>query len=489
MKKLPSFITVSFVSLSIVLVIALASSLVSCSSTNIASANASDSAVVEVSKDGSTELSSTVSAPVFEVHDFASELKLDTSSETCKQVVTVKTFVDGDTVHFNVPQSVMSSGVLKARFLALNTPESTGRIEEYGKKASSFTKEKLSNATSIIIESDNDSWNKDSTGSRYLVWVWYKPAGSDEYRNLNIEILQNGLAIASSTANNRYGSVAMTALMQAKALKLNVFSGQKDPDFYYGDAVELTLNELRLNIEKYNGIKVAFEGVVAKDDGGSVYIEEYDSETDMYNGVSVYYGYNLPGPGLKAISVGNRVRIVGTVQYYETGQLYQVSGLSYKLMDPNNPSNVKMLGSGYSAAFVKTSADTFVNGKVLVESSDGSCEYDYAYLALSTTLEMDDLVVKEVLTTSDLSSSSYGAMTLICDSNDSSNYDSSDGSSNQPKGVEVRIRTTVFTDGKGNLIKADTYLGKTIDVKGLVDCFEGSYQIKVISPKDITVKN
>ena len=100
-------------------------------------------------------------------------------------------------------------------------------------------------------------------------------------------------------------------------------------------------------------------------------------------------------------------------------------------------------------------------------------EYDYAYLALNTTLEMDGLFVEDVFTTSDPSSSSYGAMTLVCSAD----------------GVEVHVRTTVFPDGKGNLITADAYMGKTIDVKGLVDLFDGSYQIKVISPKDIVVND
>jgi len=100
-------------------------------------------------------------------------------------------------------------------------------------------------------------------------------------------------------------------------------------------------------------------------------------------------------------------------------------------------------------------------------------EYDYAYLALDTTLEMDGLFVEDVLTTSTASSSSYGAMTLVCSLD----------------GIEVRVRTTVFTDGKGNLITADAYNGKTIDVKGIVDSFDGSYQIKVISPKDIVIKD
>ena len=135
--------------------------------------------------------------------DYASSVKLDMESSTLKQTVTVKTFVDGDTTHFYVPNSLVDGGVLKARYLAVNTPESTGKIEEWGKAASKFTKSKLSTAESIIIESDDDKLNADSTGGRYLVWVWYRTSATEEYRNLNIEILQNGLAIASNSANNR----------------------------------------------------------------------------------------------------------------------------------------------------------------------------------------------------------------------------------------------------------------------------------------------
>ena len=212
----------------------------------------------------------TTSGAEVDVKDYASAVKLDMSSTTAKQKVTVKAYIDGDTTHFNVPGSIVESGVLKARYLAINTPESTGKIEEYGKKASSFTREKLSSASSIYIESDDGNWNVDSTGGRYLVWVWYRENESEEYRNLNIEILQNGLAIASSSANNRYGDTCMAAIAQSKALKLNIQSGQKDPDFYYGEAVELTLKELRCNISEYNGIKVAFEGVITKNSNNSI---------------------------------------------------------------------------------------------------------------------------------------------------------------------------------------------------------------------------
>ncbi len=407
-----------------------------------------------------------------EILDYASQIKLNMSSNSAKAEATVKTYIDGDTTHFNVSSDLVEGGVLKARYLAINTPESTGKIEEYGKKASNFTKEKLSQATSIIIESDTDHWDIDSTGSRNLVWVWYKTEESEDYRNLNIEILQNGLALANSAANNRYGSYCTAALAQAKEQKLNLYSGQKDPDFYYGEAVELTLKELRTNIEQYNGVKVAFHAVVTKDHSNSVYVEAYDEETGSYFGISVYYGFNLSGPGLAAIAVGNEARIVGTVQYYEAGGTYQVAGLSYRQMKPDDPNNVQMLSEGNEPAFVPTSADTFVNGKIQVETEEGAESFPYAEAAMNTSISMTNLKVNSVHTTTNEDSSSYGAMTLNCEAD----------------GIPVTVRTVVLVDETGKLITEEAYAGKTIDVKGIIDYFDGQYQIKVFSAKDITIK-
>jgi endonuclease YncB( thermonuclease family) len=406
--------------------------------------------------------------------DFAGSIKLDMSSETVKTEATVRTYVDGDTVHFNVPASVSDTGLLKARFIAINTPESTGKVEEYGKTAAKFTKDTLSKATGIIIESDTSEWSLDSTGGRYLVWIWYKTAEDPEYRNLNIEILQNGLAIASSSANNRYGTTAVAALNNAKALKLNIYSGQKDPNFYYGDALELTLKELRLNPEIYNGVQVAFEGVVTMNHDSSVYVEDYDGETGLYYGMSVYYGYALSGTGLQILTVGNRVRVVGTCQYYEAGGTYQISGVSYREMKPSDPSNLQKISDGHTGAFTLTDPATFANDVVYItdEATGNATEYAYAYLALDTTVSMKDLTVKSIYTTSNPSSSSNGAMTISCEA---------------PDGTKVNIRTVVFYDENHDLVTSEKYEGKNIDVRGVVEYFDGSYQIKVLSEKDITI--
>lgn len=416
----------------------------------------------------STEGGSTGDTQEAEFVDYVEQLKLDLGSSTAKQEVTVKTYVDGDTVHFNVPTSVSSNGVLKARFLAINTPESTGKVEEYGKTASNFTKEKLQSAVSIIVESDDENWNIDSTGSRYLVWIWYKTAEDEDYRNLNVEILQNGLAIASNTSGNRYGDIAMAALTQAQTFKLNIYSGEKDPLFYYGDAVELTLRELRLNISDYEGVQVAFNGVVTCNYSNGVYVEAYDEETGIYFGMYVYYGFNLSSGGLTMLSIGNEVRVVGTVSEYNG--TWQVSGLSYSAMRPDDPGNLQLVSEGNSAAYVLTDPATFVSS-VSLELEEGTIEKPYAELALGSTLKMTDLYVKSIYTTDDETLSSYGAMTMTCEA---------------PDGTVISIRTTVFYDGDGNLITEEAYLNKTIDVSGVVDYYNG-YQVKVLNPNNITV--
>lgn len=409
--------------------------------------------------------------------DYAASVKLDMTSSSAKQEVTVKLFVDGDTTHFNVPTSVIDTGVLKARYLAVNTPESTGKIEEYGKAASTFTRSKLESATSIIIESDTEKWEADSTGGRYLAWVWYKPEGSDEYRNLNIELLQNGLAIASNSGNNRYGDTCLAAIAQARANKLLVYSGQPDPDFYYGSAIELTIKELRANIDSYNQMKVAFSGIITVNDNNTIYVEQYDSETDMYYGITVYLGYNLQGTGLNIVKVGNESRIVGTVTYYEAGGTWQVSGLSYRELKPNDPDNIQMISQGHSPAYTLITPELFTEGKVEMEVTEEGeeklKEFDFAQMALATSVEMKDLTVKDIYTTTNEESSSKGAMTLTCESN----------------GKTVYVRTAVLKDADGNLLTADDFRDKNIDVKGFVDFYDGDYQIKVFTVDNITVNN
>ncbi len=412
--------------------------------------------------------------------DYAGMVKFDKgSSQTLKHQIAgkPKAYIDGDTTHFYVPTTISPTGVLKARYIGVNTPESTGKIEPWGKAASNFTKSKLESAQEIWIESDDNKWNVDSTGDRYVVWVWYKPAGSDSYRNLNLELVQEGLSLASSGGSTRYGEECLSAAIQAEEHKKVIYSGEKDPDFWYDDAVPITLISLCTNLELYKGKKVIFEGDITYDINNNVYVQDYDPETDMYYGITVYYGYGLQGEGLQILSPGNRVRIVGVVQYSE-GWGWQVSDIYYNEFNPDHPDNVKLIEKNVDVEFpVTTAADFKKDVKVEVYKEFNGTEteirtFKYGELALSSGATIQNLRV-ERFDVNENENKSKGALTLYCVDEDGNN---------------VQIYTAnVLRDEHGAPLDGNLFKGKLIHVKGIVSKHAGSYQISVFVNDDITI--
>lgn len=431
----------------------------------------------------SSEESSSGSETIEEV-DYVSQVKLDFDADSLTQEVTVKSYIDGDTTHFyapkdaDLPGSILEYGYMKTRYMAVDTPESTGAIEPWGKAAKNFTNEKLKSAESIVLETDANKWEIDGNG-RYLVWVWYKPQGAAEYRNLNLELLQNGLAIGSKIATTRYEAYCTKAIAQAKALSLYVYSKEKDPDYYYGTAVELDLKELRLNIEKYNGIRVAFEATVAIWETNTAYVQEYDAETGIYFGIQVFAGMSVTSDvHAKLNTVGNRVRIVGEVSYYDDGGYYQVTDLKYNKMKPKDADNTQLLSQGEKIAYPETTIATFRGNKTVdVETVNPDTEevtvetktFKYAELTMFTTLSMKNLNVTHVKTTQN--GDNKGAMTLTCEAD----------------GQTITVRTEVIYNLDGTLVTEAQLLGKTIDVRGNVTTFDGEYQVHIYSFGNLTI--
>ena len=425
--------------------------------------------------------------------DYASQLKLDMNSPTLKWEVTVKNHIDGDTTHFyikpsgninGISQTPGIDGVLKARYLGINTPESTGKIEPWGKAASNFTKERVMNAESIIIESEDTNWNVDSTGERFLVWVWYKAPGATDYRNLNLEILQEGLAVSSKSGEYTYSSYCGLAIAQASGALKYVYApaNVKDPDFPYGDAEFMTLKELKSNLDQYIGQRVAFEGVIVKDSSGSVYIESYDEVDGIYYGISAYYQTSgLDGFGLELLKIGNKLRFAGVVGEFNGS--YQITDLKYDMWDTGNSKNMSFISSGNEPGYQEItplhfdpqSNQGFVEIEVTEDGEEITKEFPFMFLAQDASVSMKNLKVVDVYTTKQ--GDSKGAMTLYC---------TVEGYSER-----IQVRTIVLRDGD-TLITADYFLGKTIDVKGTIDYYlpegstTGSYQIQLFSINDVT---
>ena len=407
--------------------------------------------------------------------DYVANTKLELTSESRKIEATVKSYIDGDTTHFYVQESAdFPEGVVKARYLAIDTPESTGKLEEWGKTAAAFTKETLKNAVAIMLESDTDVWNKDNNG-RHLLWIWYKTAEDADWRNLNIEILQNGYAIASNSGQNRYGKTCLAALAQATAEKLYVHSDELDPTFPYGAATEITIKELRTNREDYEGIKVAVEGIISQDTNGTLYIEQYDEEDERWYGMQVFYGYNLATSAKRFLKAGNRVRIVGTFQYAEVVNAYQIAGLEYDQMKPGDPAYTSLIETEQTIPYTEiTDLDAFATGKTDLTVGEETISFANNELALYTSATLKGLTVVSTWTTQ--SGDNAGAISLTCEKD----------------GVRITIRTIKLYEN-GELVTADRFEGKTIDVMGVIDSYtpegstEAQVQIKVFTLSAITV--
>jgi len=149
--------------------------------------------------------------------------------------VTLRSTTDGDTAKFNV-----GSTSIALRFLGINTPESTGKIQPWGKAASEFTKTKLTTAERIILINDEDVFGKvDSTGSRYLGFVWYKPVDGEYFRLLNLELVEmaytENLMFEHSTVCNYYEAFQRAGIW-ATATGARIY-GQLDPSFDYSGQI------------------------------------------------------------------------------------------------------------------------------------------------------------------------------------------------------------------------------------------------------------
>ncbi|MBO4326796.1 MAG: thermonuclease family protein [Clostridia bacterium] len=386
--------------------------------------------------------------------DFATMVKLKTSDieadfdKTGRGLVTVEQYIDGDTVHF---WNNSHTEIIKVRFVGIDTPESTGKVEPWGHPASIYTKTKLQNASQIVLESNEEGTpTVDSTGERYLAWVWYKPNGSDTWRNLNIEILSDGLAMGKSTSSTRYGDVAMDALTSARTERINLYSGKRDPLFYYGETIELTIKALVMNRSAYSSLKVRFEGVVTKESGGGIYMEQFDEDTQQYYGVYVYGGYAPLAP--KFLVPGYRLSVTGTADDNENFG-FQVSGLSFSLINPTDD-DTKIIEKDVKFEPTLITADDLLTNDTLE----------------NTYVRLENITVKSIYTTQSTTDSN-GAMTLTCTSAD---------------GKTVTVRTVKLTLD-GETVTEDYFAGKTMNVQGIFTYYQGSPQLKLFTLADVEI--
>ena len=120
--------------------------------------------------------------------------------------------VDGDTAWFTY-----DNNNIKARFLAIDTPESTTKKEKYGYEASLFTCNKLKDASIIHLEYDKNS-DKQDKYKRELVWVFV------DDKLLQEQILKEGLGeVKYIYGDYKYLPILYKAEEKVKKEKINIW--------------------------------------------------------------------------------------------------------------------------------------------------------------------------------------------------------------------------------------------------------------------------
>ena len=276
---------------------------------------------------------------------------------------TVDKYVDGDTTYFYANLSTGKDSI-SVRYMGLDTPESTYKVEPWGIAAAKFTKDKLSNAESIILQSDPTGL-LDSNG-RYLGYVWYRTNSTDDYRCLNLELIEQGYSPAKGMSGALYMQEFYDAGTRAQAFKDRT-NGEDDPTYdYSAKGQKYTIKQIletfgtpeAIASEEFKGTKVYIEGLVTRKLGiSSAYIEQVDNgyyttdeegnETFVPGDGKVYgiYVYGGFEENLK-LQEGNYIITNANISYH-TGalQVVGVSNIRIEVESTGNPVTPKAITS------------------------------------------------------------------------------------------------------------------------------------------------
>jgi micrococcal nuclease len=284
--------------------------------------------------------------------------------------VTLKTGIDGDTSHF---YAANGTTIIKGRYNGIDTPESTGQLQPWGKAASHFTTGKLEAAKTIVLETENSTGKvgpkKDSTGTRYLVFVWIGDTANAPIASmklLNLWIVQEGYSSAKGISDSKYQEAFTDADLQAQSEQIHIWSPDPDPDYNYSDPVEC---DLQLIGEKkimasgateysdfdWDGSKVTVTGIVARVRGTDCWIERSFKNALSDNADKVYglYVFTMYKSYVPLLHTGNEVQCTGTISSYAGN--YQMVDVYWSLTS-KDPDNIQIISTGNPVPEVNVTA-------------------------------------------------------------------------------------------------------------------------------------
>ncbi len=271
-------------------------------------------------------------------------------------------FTDGDTF---TARLLKDNTTVTIRFHSIDTPESTGGIEKWGVAASNFVKKRLDvEGIQIVLEATSVPAEHDSYGSRYLGYVWYRTSETEDFKNLNLELVENGFSDNKgvNTSKFPYNSYFEKAQENARNIQLRIWSKLDDP-LFKTDPEDVSIKALRedealvnedervyWNKENNSGAKVRFyaylESLTISNTGTYTFTAvTYDPVTGEKYSIPVFAMYS--SSEASRMPLGHLYRVVGNVQDYGH---YQISGIIFSLRY-DQPSYTKIVQRDYYMTF------------------------------------------------------------------------------------------------------------------------------------------
>ena len=172
-----------------------------------------------------------------------------------KEKVKFSKCVDGDTIKVTIDNEEKT-----VRFLAIDTPESvhpSKGIEYYGKEASNYTCDKVTNAKKIELEYDSNS-DKEDKYNRILAWVFVD--GS----LLQDDLVSNGYAEVAYL----YGDYKYTSLLQdhqavAESKKIGIWNEEEREKYNTDNNITDDIEDVDENYSD-SDIEAVFQDTVQK---------------------------------------------------------------------------------------------------------------------------------------------------------------------------------------------------------------------------------
>ncbi|MCL2522518.1 MAG: thermonuclease family protein [Erysipelotrichales bacterium] len=355
--------------------------------------------------------------------------------------VTLANCIDGDTAHFREPGN---NNLIRIRFLGIDAPESTGVVEPWGRGASSFACQRLTDAQTIVLSSNGTRPSVDSTGSRFLGWVW------TDGRLLNLELVQESWAFVTGASGTRYVTALQGAQEQAQRGGERIWSDDEDPDYFGGDPIETDLRELRhtlmQNPEELLHKRVAVTGIVSKRFSTNFFLQ-YDFDGRTY-GMYVFTGFrDFP------IRTGDEIFLTGVVSLF--GGAFQLTGITFNQWLPRD-NDLRII-----------SRNNVVEPNLV---SAGAVR-----IPINPELEGTLVSLQNITITGGTTNMGNNSMTL----------NGRDASGNT---INIRLDANVFIfDEEGIRIPHHSwFVGRTFDFTGIVNRFSNNFQILLLETADFS---